>query len=110
MSETRVPDAGAHQGAHALAEAEARLLAAERDPAMARPAAREALEALLRFWAQAPRGESLSALLGQVAETDPTLAEFAAQAATLESATPGPESYELAKIFVDAARGRLANI
>jgi hypothetical protein len=110
MSTTPVPDAGAHQGAHALAEAETRLLAAEHDPAQARSAAQAALEALLRLWAQTPRGNSLSALLGQAAESDPTLAEFAPQAATLESSPAGPGSYELAKIFVDAARGRLANI
>ena len=110
MTETRPPDAGAQRGYHALAEAERLLMQAEQDPAAARPAAVEALRALLFQWAQTPRGERVSELLAQAAETDPTLADFRLAAADLDAHSAEADAYERAKMFVDAARGRLANI
>ena len=110
MTETRPPDAGAHQGYHALAEAERLLLQAEQDPAVARPAAAAALRALLLQWAQTPRGERVGELLAQAAETDSTLADFQLAAADLDAHSAEADAYERAKMFVDAARGRLANI
>ena len=110
MTETRPPDAGAQRGYHALAEAERLLMQAEQDPAAARPAAVEALRALLFQWAQTPRGERVSELLAQAAETDGTLADFQLAAADLDAHGTEADAYERAKMFVDAARGRLANI
>ena len=102
-----------HRGAHALADAERLLEQAERgDPEAARSAAQAALRALLLEWTEQPRGERVVDLLMQAAETDDTLAEFRSDALTLDGhifETPG-DAYERAKVFVDAARGRLANI
>lgn len=99
----------AHEGFHALADAE-RLLLAASDPARAREAARAALRALLLDWGQAPRGSSVGDLLRQAAETDDTLAGFAGTAEDLEADPPRGDPAANAKVFVDAARGRLANI
>lgn len=110
MTESRQGDAGAHEGAHALAEAEDLLIEAERDPLAARPAAVAALRALLLQWAQSPRGERLTELLAQAATTDDTLSNFQEQAAALEQEPPPADAYGQAKVLVDAARGRLANI
>ena len=52
----------------------------------------------------------VSELLAQAAETDPTLADFRLAAADLDAHSAEADAYERAKMFVDAARGRLANI
>jgi HEPN domain-containing protein len=95
-----------------LAEAERLLAGAEQDAAQARPAAESALKALLVTWGVTPRGESVVALLDQAAETDDTLLHFRAEAAVLDRVDPSaqPDAADRAKIFVDAARARLANI
>src|SRR5205085_9894015 len=93
-----------------LAEAERLLTAAEQDPAQALPAAKAALRALLLEWSVAPRGDTVVQLLEQVAETDDSVLEFRPEAAVLDRFDPQPDAAERAKIFVDAARARLANI
>ena len=98
------------EGAAALADAERLLLASEQDPAVARAAALAALRALLLEWGQTPRTDTIVGLLEQVAETDETVEQFRAEAAVLDRFNPGPDASERAKIFVDAARARLANI
>jgi hypothetical protein len=107
---TEPEDAGARQGADQLAEAERLLIAAEQDPTAAPPAAVAALRALLLQWAERPRGERVSELLSQAAETDETLAQFHSAAVTLDATSREADAYEHAKVFVDAARARLANI
>ena len=92
--------------ANALAEAE-RLLG---DPARASDAAKAALRALLEAWSVAPSGETVVALLEQAAQTDDSLLEFRAEASVLDRFPDEPDAAERAKIFVDAARARLANI
>jgi hypothetical protein len=109
MPMSEEPGDRAHQGAHALEAAERLLDAAERDPAAARPAAVEALKALLLAWSETPRGERVEELLAQAAETDDTLEQFRADAVALD-AEAAADAHERAKIFVDAARGRLVNI
>ena len=94
----------------ALADAERLLASAERDPPRAREAAMDALRSLLLEWGQTPRTDSVVGLLEQAAETDDSLIHFRAEAAVLDRFNPGPDAAERAKIFVDAARARLANI
>src|SRR5215211_7895115 len=110
MTETKQPDAGAHEGAHALAQAEQLLIRAEQDPSAARPAAAAALRALLLQWGQTPRGEQIRELLDQAAESDDSLADLRLPAEDLDAHSAEADAYERAKMFVDAARGRLANI
>ena len=69
-----------------------------------------ALRSLLLEWHQEARGESVLDLLLQAAETDPTLANFRSEAEVLDRFNPEPDALDRAKIFVDAARARLANI
>ena len=94
----------------ALAEAERLLVRAETDPSAARDAARSALRSLVFAWGQSPRGDSVEGLLDQAAETDSTLADFHSEAEVLDRFNPEPDAVERAKIFVDAARARMANI
>ncbi|HEV7664827.1 MAG TPA: hypothetical protein VGQ62_14940 [Chloroflexota bacterium] len=95
-----------------LTEAERLLAAADAEPAHACPAAIAALKALLLEWGVTPRAETVVALLEQAAETDDTLLHFRAEAAVLDrfSIEQPPDAAQRAKIFVDAARARLANI
>jgi hypothetical protein len=93
-----------------LAAAERLLVQAESDPSVARQAAVAALRALLLEWNQPTRGETVLDLLLQAAETDASLAAFRPEAEVLDRFNPEPDARERAKIFVDAARGRLANI
>ena len=104
------PDAGASQGAEELAEAERLLIQAEQNPSAARPAAIAALRALMLSWGQTPRSERLTELLAQASETDESLADFSRAADALDAYSSKSDAYERAKMFVDAARGRLANI
>jgi hypothetical protein len=69
-----------------------------------------ALRALLLEWGQSPGGDSVVGLLEQTAETDPTLADFRSEAEVLDRFNPEVDAVDRAKIFVDAARARLANI
>jgi hypothetical protein len=94
----------------ALAEAERLLVQAEADPPAARDAALAALRALLLEWAQRPTGDTVTALLDQATRTDHTLGEFHAEAEVLDRFNPEPDAADRAKIFVDAARARMANI
>jgi hypothetical protein len=101
-----------HRGAHALADAERLLAQAEQDPGAARPAALAALRALLLEWTVTPRGDRVSDLVAQAAETDDTLAELRHDALVLDGGvydSPG-DAFERALTIVNAARGRLANI
>lgn len=98
------------EGYPQLAEAERLLTAAEKDPTQAAPAAKAALLSLLDAWSETPRGDTLVALLEQVAQTDDSLLEFRSEAAVLDRFDPQPDAATRAKIFVDAARARLANI
>jgi hypothetical protein len=96
-----------------VTEAFESLTAAERllgDPAQARTAAMDALRALLQEWSVPPKADSVVGLLEQAAETDDTLLEFRPEAAVLDRFPDEPDAAERAKIFVDAARARLANI
>jgi HEPN domain-containing protein len=95
-----------------LTDSERLLHEAQEDPARAPAAAQAALRGLLIEWGVTPRGETIVELLEQAAETDDTLLHFRPEAALLDSFEPGeqPEAAEHAKIFVDAARARLANI
>ena len=93
-----------------LAAAERLLVQAESDPAFARQAAVAALRALLLEWHQEARGETVLDLLLQAAETDSTLEHFRPEAEVLDRFNPEPDALDRAKIFVDAARARLANI
>ena len=95
---------------NAMADAERLLIDAEQDPAQARPAAIAALRSLLLEWGQTPRGETVTALLDQTGETDASLLHFRAEAAVLDRFDVAVDAHERAKIFVDAARARLANI
>jgi hypothetical protein len=98
------------EGFEALAEAERLLLESEQNPAAARDAALAALRSLLLEWGQTPRADTVVGLLEQVAETDDSVNQFHAEASVLDRFNPGPDAGERAKIFVDAARARLANI
>jgi transcriptional regulator of nitric oxide reductase len=102
-------DDTAHEGAHALEAAERLLERAERDSTAARPAAVEALKALLLHWDEVPRGGRVAELLAQVAETDDTLQQFSSDAVALDRGN-ADDAHERAKIFVDAARAPLMNI
>jgi HEPN domain-containing protein len=93
-----------------LAAAERLLVQAETDPTVARQAAVAALRALLFEWSQQPRGERVLDLLLQAAETDASLEAFRPEAEVLDRFNPESDALERAKIFVDAARARLANI
>jgi hypothetical protein len=93
-----------------LAESERLLAEAEEDPSKAAEAAQAALRALLEAWSVEPRGDTVVALLEQAAETDDTLLDFRPEAAVLDRFEQQPDAAERAKIFVDAARARLANI
>ena len=95
---------------HSLADAERLLAEAEHVPAQARPAAVAALRALLLEWGVPPAGDSTVALLEQVAATDETVLEFRPEAAVLDRYPDAPDAADRARIFVDAARARLANI
>jgi hypothetical protein len=86
------------------------LVQAESDPSVARQAAVAALRALLLEWHQEARGETVLDLLLQAAETDSTLEHFRPEAEVLDRFNPEPDATDRAKIFVDAARARLANI
>jgi hypothetical protein len=94
----------------AMAEAERLLIEAERNPARARPAAVAALRSLLLEWTQDPHGDTVTALLEQAAQTDESLLHFRTEAAVLDRVEVPADAHEQAKIFVDAARARLANI
>lgn len=98
------------EGAHALADAERLLEAADGDPEAARSAAATALRGLLLEWAQTPRGDGVGELLAQAAETDDTLEQFMPDATALDRGSQDGDLYERAKVFVDAARARLVNI
>jgi hypothetical protein len=104
------PRSTVSQSFESLSEAEHLLVAAETDPSKASEAARAALRALLQAWSVEPRGDSVTALLDLAAQTDPTLEDFRAEANVLDRFDPQPDAHERAKIFVDAARARLANI
>jgi hypothetical protein len=95
-----------------LADSERLLHEAQQDPSLARQSAIAALRGLLLEWGVTPRGESVVQLLEQAAETDDTLLHFRAEAAVLDrfEASNQADAAERAKIFVDAARARLANI
>jgi hypothetical protein len=97
-------------GFEALASAERLLVQAETDAAAAREAALDALRALLLEWSERPRGDKVLDLLLQAAETDPSLEQFRSEAEVLDRFNPEADAAERAKIFVDAARARLANI
>jgi hypothetical protein len=107
---TEPVDAGASAGADQLAEAERLLLEAEKNPAAAQPAAAAALRGLLLQWAQMPRGHRVGELLTDAARTDDTLEQFQYAATALDEGSDKAKAHEHAKIFVDAARARLANI
>jgi HEPN domain-containing protein len=98
------------RGFEALAQAEQLLTEAEQDPAAARAAAQAALRSLLFEWGETPRADSVVGLLEQVAEVDRSLNDFRAEATVLDRFNPAPDAGERAKVFVDAARARLANI
>ncbi len=93
-----------------LREAEHLLTAAERDSSKAADAARAALRSLLEAWSVQPRGDAIAQLLSQAAETDDTLSQFRADAEALDGSDRPSDAYDRAKVFVDAARARLANI
>jgi hypothetical protein len=93
-----------------LAAAERLLVQAESEPSLARQAAVAALRGLLLEWNEAPRGDTVVELLLQAAETDATLENFRPEAEVLDRFNPEPDACDRAKIFVDAARARLANI
>jgi hypothetical protein len=93
-----------------LAAAERLLVQAESDPSAARQAAVAALQALLLEWSQNPRADTVVDLLLQAAETDSSLEQFRAEAEVLDRFNPEADAADRAKIFVDAARARLANI
>jgi len=94
----------------ALTEAEQLLAQSEQNPSNAHAAAVAALRALLLQWAQQPRADTVTGLLEQAAETDDSLLQFRPEAAVLDRFDPAVDALERAKIFVDAARARLANI
>jgi hypothetical protein len=94
----------------ALTHAERLLFEAAQDWTKASEAAASALRALLLQWGVTPRGETVVALLEQVAQTDDSLLAFRPEAAVLDRFEETPDSADRAKIFVDAARARLANI
>jgi hypothetical protein len=98
------------EGFPALAEAERLLSHSEKDPKHAAAAAKAALRALLDAWSTEPAGDTVVALLEQAAKTDNSLLEFRPEAAVLDRFDAQPDAAERAKIFVDAARARLANI
>jgi len=93
-----------------LVESERLLAAAEDVPTEGRDAAVAALRGLLQEWGVAPRADSVTGLLEQAAETDDSLLHFRSEAAVLDRFPDEPDAAERAKIFVDAARARLANI
>ena len=99
-------DTRADEGVRALADAERLLVRARSDPDAAQPAALAALQSLLLHWGERPRGDSVSVLLDQAAETDRTLSDFQEHAVALD--VPGQDAHDHAKVFVDAARARLA--
>ena len=69
-----------------------------------------ALRGLLQEWGVAPHADTVTGLLEQAAETDDSLLHFRSEAAVLDRFPDEPDAAERAKIFVDAARARLANI
>ena len=95
------------EGFTLFATAERLLREAEQQPSLARPAAVAALQALLVEWGLTPRGDRVVDLLEQAAETDTSLLEFRPEAAVLDRFEDTPDTAERAKVFVDAARGRL---
>jgi HEPN domain-containing protein len=107
MSTTNRPDAAAKQGFHEIAEAERLIEQAEQDPNAARLAAIAALRGLLLYWGEEPRGQTVRELLDQAARTDGTLADFQVPASDLDARSDEIDAVERAKIFLDAARGRL---
>ena len=93
-----------------LAAAERLLVQAKSEASLARQAAVAALRSLLLEWSQPARGQTVLELLLQAAETDSSLGAFRPEAEVLDRFNPEPDAVERAKIFVDAARARLANI
>ena len=95
-----------------LATAERLLAEAEQNAGLARPAAIAALRALLGEWGVQIEAsqETVVDLLEKAAETDDSLLDFRAEASVLDRFEDAPDAAERAKIFVDAARARLANI
>jgi len=93
-----------------LRDAEHLLVEAEADPNKAAGAARAALRSLLDAWSVQPEGTTVAALLDQAAQTDESLHDFRPDAVVLDGLEPQPDAAKRAKIFVDAARARLANI
>ena len=98
------------EGYDAMFEAERLLAEAVQDWTKARPAALDAMRALLIEWGVTPRAETVVGLLEQAAETDESLLAFRPEATVLDRFEETPDSAQRAKIFVDAARARLANI
>ena len=98
------------EGYDAMFEAERLLAEAGQDWTKARPAALDAMRALLIEWGVTPRAKTVVGLLEQAAETDESLLAFRPEATVLDRFEETPDSAERAKIFVDAARARLANI
>jgi hypothetical protein len=95
-----------------LADSERLLHESQEDPARAPAAALAALRGLLMEWGVTPRGETIAELLEQAAETDDTLLHFRVEASLLDGfdSAEQSEAAEHARIFVDAARARLANV
>jgi hypothetical protein len=98
------------EGYDAMFEAERLLAEAAQDWTKAREAALDGLRALLIEWGVTPRAETVVGLLEQAAETDESLLAFRSEATVLDRFEETPDAAERAKIFVDAARARLANI
>ena len=98
------------EGYDAMLEAERLLAEAAQDWTKAREAALDGLRALLIEWGMTPRADTVVGLLEQAAEMDESLLAFRAEATVLDRAEETPDAAERAKIFVDAARARLANI
>jgi hypothetical protein len=98
------------EGYDAMLAAERLLAEAAQDWTKARPAALDAMRALLIEWGVTPRADTVVGLLEQAAETDESLLAFRPEASVLDRFEETPDSAERAKIFVDAVRARLANI
>jgi hypothetical protein len=98
------------EGYEAMFEAERLLAEAEQDWTKARGSAVAGLRALLLEWGVTPRDDTVVGLLEQAAETDDSLLAFRPEASVLDRFEETPDAADRAKIFVDAARARLANI
>jgi hypothetical protein len=93
-----------------LVESERLLESADDIPGDGRDAAVSALRALLQEWEVAPRADSVTGLLEQAADTDDSLLQFRPEAVELDRFPDAVDAAERARIFIDAARARLANI